>query len=130
MDPILYQPRTFSLERIVFHDSVVRISYHFSLDGQDRVVVYDLVDRDHITAEVRPAPGQPPLLWMNARPSAVRIRTAEGEFPVGKGARIPSSTDARALWVLAQNFLNNSTTIPQLHLDQVAELLSSPSART
>jgi hypothetical protein len=124
MNPAHYEPREYSLQRIVFHDNAPSVSYEFSVDGQQRILSYDLSDLNLVKADVRAAAGQPPLLSMIARPTDVRLRTVDGEFPLHKGAvSVPVTTDSRSFWLLGQNFLNNSTTAPQVHLDMVAALL-------
>ena len=120
----MLEPQSVALEHIKFHDDEMRVSYSFSVDGEDRVLSYDVGDVDALKAEVRPTLDGNPLIELFANRRGVRARTSEGEFTLRKGTQVlPPATDERSVWLLAQNFLTNTTTSPQAHLARVAASL-------
>ena len=113
-------PEKLVLKHVKFHRDLKTISYFFSLDSKDRVISYGFEEDDKVKIGVRKTPGGTPLIELLAAGDIVRARTRDGEFVLEKGKRVlPATTDELSMWLMAQDWINNSTTAPGRLLDMV-----------
>ena len=110
----LRDPRRITLDRVTFHDDLKTISYHFTLDGEQRIVAYHSEREGRGRVGVQEKAGSEPIIQVQASRNGMRARTRQGEFQLVKGRLVlPPETDWRSLWLLAQNPLSNSSLTPK-----------------
>lgn len=134
-------PESVTLKHVKFHSDLpahsdlTAISYFFSLDGKDRVISYSFEEANEdntVKIDVRETPQDAPLVEVLAplnlaAGDSVRASTREGEFVLKRGeGGLPAATDGLSVWLLAQNWVINSTTAPDRIWDIAVELVLAP----
>jgi hypothetical protein len=121
-------PENLVLKHVKFHRDLKTITYFFRLDSKDRSISYSFEEDDKVKIGVRETSEGVPFIELLAAHDNVRARTRDGEFVLDKGKRVlPATTDEPSIWLLAQDWINNSTTTPGRLLDMVIEQLPADS---
>ncbi len=121
-------PQKLALQHVKFHEDLKTVSYFFDLDGDERVISYGFHEDDAVRIGVRKTPRDTPLVELRAGRDSIRARTPEGEFVLERGKRVlPPTTDEPALWLVAQNWINNTTTAPDRLLEIAGTMLPAGS---
>ena len=119
-------PRKVTLNRVTFHTDSQAVSYQFTLDGQQRVVTYRFAEGGAARIDVRQKVGGDPFIELRATRNGIQARTPDGEFALSRRKRVlPASTDQASIWLLAQDFVKNTTTAPGAILDRAWEVWSA-----
>jgi hypothetical protein len=112
-------PQSVTLKQVTFHDDLKTLSYQFMLDGQSRTVSYRFDGNKSVDVDVREKSGGEPFIQLRATSAGIRARTPEGEFKLTRRKPVlPPSTDQLSVWLLAQDFVKNTSTAPRPMLDR------------